>query len=45
MVALTMAGAACASTSGKQPKAESPPIKQSKTLGATHGPNGEKLRR
>ena len=42
MVALTMAGAACASTSGEQPKAESPPIKQSKTLGATHGPNGEK---
>jgi ribose transport system substrate-binding protein len=42
VVALALAGASCASTSGKRATADNPPIKQSKTLGTTHGPNGEK---
>src|SRR4051794_12220282 len=40
LVALAFAGASCASTSAKRPA--SPAIKSSKTLGKTHGPNGEK---
>lgn len=42
MVALAFAGGSCASTSGKRTTADNPPIRSSKTLGTTHGPNGEK---
>lgn len=42
VVALAMAGASCASTSAKGAMADKPPIKSSKTLGTTRGPNGEK---
>jgi ribose transport system substrate-binding protein len=36
-----MAGATSASTNGKGAMADKPPIKSSKTLGTTRGPNGE----
>jgi ribose transport system substrate-binding protein len=42
LVALAMTGASCASTSSKRARVENPPIRSSKTLGTTHGPNGEK---
>ena len=42
MVALAFAGGSCASTSGKRTTADNPPIRSSKTLGTTRGPNGEK---
>jgi ribose transport system substrate-binding protein len=41
VIALAVAGASCASTSTKGAAADQPPIKSSKTLGTTHGPNGE----
>jgi ribose transport system substrate-binding protein len=41
VVVLAVAGASCGSTSGKGATADNPPIKSSKTLGTTHGPNGE----
>jgi ribose transport system substrate-binding protein len=41
VVALAVAGASCSSTSG-EPAIDNPAIKSSKTLGTTHGPNGEK---
>jgi ribose transport system substrate-binding protein len=40
-VALAVTGASCAGTN-KRPTADQTPIKSSKTLGTTHGPNGEK---
>jgi ribose transport system substrate-binding protein len=39
VVALALAAASCAPTNGE--RVDSPPIKSSKTLGTTHGPNGE----
>jgi ribose transport system substrate-binding protein len=42
VVALAVAGSSCASTGGKRALADNPPIKSSKTLGTTMGPNGEK---
>jgi ribose transport system substrate-binding protein len=42
VVALAMAGATSASTNGKGAMADKPPIKSSKALGTTRGPNGEK---
>jgi ribose transport system substrate-binding protein len=42
VVALALIGASCGSKSGKRAIADNRPIKSSKTLGTTHGPNGEK---
>ena len=42
LVALAVTGTSCASTSGKRATADNPSIESSKTLGTTHGPNGEK---
>ena len=42
LVALAVAGASLSCTSDKQSMAGNPPIKSSKTLGTTHGPNGER---
>jgi ribose transport system substrate-binding protein len=43
LVALTAAGASLAASSGSQGRTAGPvPIRSSKTLGTTHGPNGEK---
>jgi len=41
-IAFAVAGTSCASTGGKRALADNPPITSSKTLGTTHGPNGEK---
>ena len=41
-VALAVADASLSCTSGKRTTADDPPIRSSKTLGTTHGPNGEK---
>jgi ribose transport system substrate-binding protein len=42
VIAISVAGGSYASASGKPATADQPPIKASKTLGTTHGPNGEK---
>jgi ribose transport system substrate-binding protein len=42
VIAFALTGASCAPTSGKRAMADNPPIKSSKTLGTTHGPNGER---
>ena len=41
LVALAAAGSSCASTSDERAAPDNPPIKSSRALGTTHGPNGE----
>ena len=41
VVVLALAFASCGSGSDREATADNPPIKSSKTLGTTHGPNGE----
>ena len=42
VIALSLVGASCTSTSATSSSGNSSPIRSSKALGTTHGPNGEK---
>lgn len=42
VVALAMVAASCGTTNSKRSAAYTPPVKSSRTLGTTRGPNGEK---